>query len=132
MTDGRVRNAQFGVRYDPRVSADARLHPRFPIPATADVIGHEVVLAAPLADLSMGGCRSAGKGWEAPGTDVELVLSFPRKAANLPLRGVVVRASNRDMGIQFQDLSAEQKWALRKHIRDAQRQLAGAPHSPQP
>jgi hypothetical protein len=125
-----VRNAHVRLRYDLRVSADARLHPRFPIPATADVIGHEVVLAAPLADLSMGGCRFAGKGWEAPGTEVELVLSFPRKAANLPIRGIVVRASNRDMGIQFQNLSDEQKWALRKHIREAQRQLAATPASP--
>ena len=131
MTHGRVRNAHVRLRYDLRVSADARLHPRFPIPATADVIGHEVVLAAPLADLSMGGCRFAGKGWEAPGTEVELVLSFPRKAANLPIRGIVVRASNRDMGIQFQHLSDEQKWALRKHIRGAQRQLAAVPPSPE-
>lgn len=114
------------VRYDPPVSADARLHPRFPIPATADVIGQEVVLAAPMADLSMGGCRFAGRGWEAPGTDVALVLSFPRKSANLPLSGIVVRSSNRDMGVQFQNLSDEQKWALRKHIRDAQRQLAAS------
>ncbi|MGH1343177.1 MAG: PilZ domain-containing protein [Nannocystales bacterium] len=108
------------------MSADARLHPRFPIPATADVIGHEVALCVPMADLSMGGCRFAGRGWEAPGTEVALVLSFPRKAANLPLSGIVVRASNRDMGIQFQNLSDEQKWALRKHIRDAQRQLAAS------
>ncbi len=127
MTHGRVRNARFGLRYDPPVSADARLHPRFPIPATADVIGHEVVLATPLADLSMGGCRFAGKGWESPGVEVDIVLSFPRQSANLPLRGVVVRASNRDMGIQFKSLSDEQKWALRKHIRDAQRQLAASP-----
>ncbi len=121
------------VRYDLGVSADARLHPRFPIPATADVIGQEVVLAQPIADLSMGGCRFTGKGWEAPGVDVELVLTFPRKSANLPLSGVVVRASDRDMGIAFQDLSDEQKWALRKHIRDAQRDLAdNAPAEPQP
>ncbi len=122
------------VRYDLEVSADARLHPRFPIPAKADVIGQEVVLAHPLADLSMGGCRFSGKGWEAPGTDVELVLSFPRESANLPLTGIVVRASDRDMGIAFQDLTDEQKWALRKHIRDAQRHLAAStpaadPHS---
>lgn len=129
MTVGRVRNARVALRYDLRVSADARLHPRFPIPATADVIGHEVVLAAPLADLSMGGCRFAGKGWESPGVEVDIVLSFPRQSANLPLSGVVVRASNRDMGIQFQNLSDEQKWALRKHIRDAQRQLAASPSS---
>lgn len=131
MTHGRVRNAHVWLRYDLQVSADARLHPRFPIPATADVIGHEVVLSAPLADLSMGGCRFGGKGWEAPGTEVEIILSFPRKAANLPIRGIVVRASNRDMGIQFQNLSDEQKWALRKHIREAQRQLAATPPAEQ-
>lgn len=105
------------------MTADARLHPRFSIPATADVVGQEVVLCVPLADLSMGGCRFDGRGWEAPGTEVELVLSFPRNAANLPVSGLVVRASDRDMGIQFQQLSDEQKWALRKHLRDAQSQL---------
>lgn len=114
------------VRYDLPVSADARLHPRFPIPARADVVGREVVLGHPVADLSLGGCRFRGKGWEAPGTEVELVLSFPRLSANLPLHGVVVRASDRDMGIQFHNLSDEQKWALRKHIREAQRQLAAS------
>lgn len=79
-----------------------------------------------MADLSMGGCRFAGQGWEGAGTEVALVLSFPRKSANLPLSGIVVRSSNRDMGVQFQNLSDEQKWALRKHIRDAQSQLAAS------
>ncbi len=105
------------------VSADARLHPRFLIPARADVIGCEVVLGRPVADLSLGGCRFGGRGWERAGADVELVLSFPKLSANLPLTGIVVRSSDRDMGIKFHNLSDEQKWALRKHIREAQQQL---------
>jgi hypothetical protein len=103
------------------VSAEARLHPRFMLAATADVIGQEVVLGRAVADLSMGGCRFGGRGWEDAGTDVEIVLTFPTLGANLPLQGVVVRSSDRDMGVKFQNLSDEQKWALRKHIRDVQR-----------
>ncbi|MBV1859373.1 MAG: PilZ domain-containing protein [Nannocystaceae bacterium] len=80
------------------MSADARLHPRFPIPATADVIGHEVVLAAPMADLSMGGCRFAGRGWEPPGTEVALVLS-PSQVGQPPAerdRGAVLESRHGD------------------------------------
>lgn len=106
------------------MSADARLHPRFSIDARADVIGEEIVLARPVADISLGGCRFGGRAWETAGTEVQLVLSFPAVSANLPVHGVVVRASDRDMGIKFQYINDEQKWALRKHIREAQKQLA--------
>lgn len=104
--------------------SEARLHPRFLLNARADIIGAEVVLGRPVADISLGGCRFAGRAWEDPGTPVHLVVSFPGIGANLPLTGQVVRASERDMGIKFHDLSDEQKWALRKHIREAQKQLA--------
>ena len=50
-----------------------------------------------------------------------MVLSFPTLGANLPLAGMVVRSSERDMGIRFHKLSDEQKWALRKHIRELQK-----------
>lgn len=103
------------------VSAEARLHPRVTVEARADVIGEEVVLARPLADISLGGCRFADAAWEAAGTAVQLVLSFPSLGANLPLHGRVVRATKQDMGVRFESLSDEQKWALRKHIRDVQR-----------
>jgi hypothetical protein len=106
------------------MSSEARIHPRFLLSAQADVIGEEVVLARPVADLSMGGCRFGGQAWETPGTEVQIVLSFPALGANLPLTGVVVRSSDRDMGVKFQGLSDEQKWALRKHIRELQKQAA--------
>lgn len=104
--------------------SEARLHPRFLIHAVADVIGVEIVLHRPVADLSLGGCRFGGRAWEVAGTPVQLVVTFPAVGANLPLSGVVVRASDRDMGIKFHDLSDEQKWALRKHMREAQKQLS--------
>lgn len=104
--------------------SDARLHPRFLLHALADVIGAEVVLGRPVADISLGGCRFAGRAWEEPGSTVQLVVSFPTLGANLPLTGTVVRASERDMGVKFQDLSDEQKWALRKHIREAQKKVS--------
>lgn len=110
-----------GHGYDPPVTADARLHPRFAVEARADVIGEEVVLSHPIADISLGGCRFSGPAWETAGTLVQIVLTFPTQSANLPLSGRVVRANDRDMGLRFENLSDEQKWALRKHIRDVQR-----------
>ena len=100
---------------------EARLHPRLRINARADIIGDEVILARPLADLSLGGCRFEGRGWEQPDTRVQLVLTFPTLGTHLPLTGVVVRSTERDMGVRFDGLSDEQKWALRKHIRELQK-----------
>jgi hypothetical protein len=105
----------------PPVSAESRLHPRFAVDARADVIGEEVVLSHPIADISLGGCRFGEQAWETPGTVVQIVLTFPTLGANLPLTGRVVRATDHDMGLRFENLSDEQKWALRKHIRDVQR-----------
>jgi len=102
------------------VNTEARLHPRFAIDAHADVIGEEVVLCRAVGDISLGGCRFWGTGWETAGTEVHLVLTFPSLRANLPVTGVVVRSSATDMGIRFQNLTDEQKWALRKHLRDLQ------------
>jgi hypothetical protein len=103
------------------VSVESRLHPRFAVDARADVIGEEVVLSHIIADLSLGGCRFGEPAWESAGTVVQIVLTFPTLGANLPLTGRVVRATDHDMGLRFENLSDEQKWALRKHIRDVQR-----------
>ncbi|MCH9680955.1 MAG: PilZ domain-containing protein [Deltaproteobacteria bacterium] len=103
------------------MSAEARLHPRFAVEAQADVIGEEVVLARPVADLSLGGCRFDGPAWEAAGTMVQIVLASSARGTHLSLSGRVVRATERDMGLRFENLSDEQKWALRKRIRDVQR-----------
>ncbi len=104
------------------VSADSRLHPRLCVIARADVIGEQVVLGHEVADISLGGCRLAGHAWELPGAEVDLVLSFPVLGVNLPLRGMIVRASSRDMGLKFHNLSDDQRWALRKHLREASTQ----------
>lgn len=88
------------------------------------MIGEEIVLGRRLADLSVGGCSFDGEGWERGGTQLTLVLSFPSLAAHLPLSGVVVRTSERDMGVKFQGLTDEQKWALRKHLKEAQGHVA--------
>lgn len=117
----RVVTAQQRLGYHARVSAESRLHPRFAVDARADLIGEEVVLSHPIADISLGGCRFAEPAWETAGTVVQIVLTFPTLGANLPLSGRVVRATDYDMGLRFENLSDEQKWALRKHIRDVQR-----------
>jgi hypothetical protein len=102
------------------MATEERVHPRLLINAIADVIGREVVLAKQLEDVSLGGCRFGGPAWESHGQQVQIVLSFPSLGVNLPLNGVVVRASDEDMGVRFDDLSDEQKWALRKNLREVQ------------
>ena len=104
------------------MGSEARLHPRLRINAKADIIGEEVVLGRPLDNISMGGCSVGGHASEAEGSEVQMVLSFPTHGTNLPVYGTVVRANDSAMGIRFSDLSDEQKWALRKHIREAQSQ----------
>lgn len=94
--------------------AEARFHPRLRIHARADVLGSEVLLAKPLVDVSVGGCKFMGSAWETTGTVVSVILSFPDLGeVHLPLKGIVVRASQRDMAIHFQGLSDEQ---LSHHI----------------
>ncbi|NVB40899.1 PilZ domain-containing protein [Pseudenhygromyxa sp. WMMC2535] len=99
------------------MGSDARVHPRLQLSVTADVIGEEVMLRRPLGDISLGGCRFDGPAWEAVGTGLTLVLDFP-SGAQLPVQGTVVRASRSDMGVRFCDVSDEQKWGLRKHVRE--------------
>ncbi|MCA9634719.1 MAG: PilZ domain-containing protein [Myxococcales bacterium] len=97
--------------------AEARFHPRLRIHANADIIGTEVLLAAPVEDVSLGGCKFAGPAWEEVGAPVTMILSFPDLGEiNLPLTGVIVRASERDMAVRFQGLSDEQKALLKKHV----------------
>ncbi|PRQ07108.1 PilZ domain-containing protein [Enhygromyxa salina] len=102
------------------MSDEARVHPRLRLNVSADVIGDEVMLAHPLDDISLGGCRFAAMAWEAEGRELQLVLDFPASGASIPVGGVVVRASERDMGVRFHDITDEQKWALRKHLRETQ------------
>jgi len=98
--------------------AEARFHPRLRIHARADVIGSEVLLARPLIDVSLGGCKFKGPAWEASGASVTMILSFPELGddVHLPLTGVVVRGSERDMAVHFQNLSDEQRGRLTQHI----------------
>jgi hypothetical protein len=87
--------------------------------ATADVIGDEVMLAHPLEDISLGGCRFAGPAWEPEGSEIQLVLGFAG-GTSVPVAGLVVRANERDMGVRFHQITDEQKWALRKCMRETQ------------
>lgn len=84
---------------------------------TADVLGQEVMLARPVEDISLGGCRFDGPAWEPEGSEIQLVLGFSGGTA-VPVAGLVVRANERDMGIRFHQLTDEQKWALRKSMRE--------------
>jgi len=97
---------------------DARMHPRFHLDVRADVMGQEIALCCPLGDISLSGCRLLGSPTEPPGMDVELVLSFPSSGTHLPIRAVVVRTSEDDMSLKFQHATDEQKWILRKQLRD--------------
>ncbi len=102
------------------LSDEARVHPRLRLNVLADLIGEEVLLAQPLEDISLGGCRFAGPAWEREGGELQLVLNFPASGAAVSVEGRVVRASEADMGVRFHAITDEQKWALRKHIREAQ------------
>ena len=82
------------------------------------MIGEEIVLAHPLADISMGGCRFDAPAWESEGAEVQLVLGFPSISQSLPIEAKIVRASKKDMGVRFHKLSDQEKWALRKHLRE--------------
>lgn len=106
--------------YHAGVSDEARAHPRLRLNVTADVIGRQVMLAHPLDDVSLSGCRFDTPAWEPLGSVVQLVLGFPASGAAIPLSGLIVRASERDMGVRFHEITDEQKWALRKHLREAQ------------
>ena len=123
MDDGDEPDAR--SEYHRTVGIEARLHPRVAIDATADLVGEEVVLGRSVEDISLGGCRFVGPGWEPAGTEVQMVFTFPSLRVHLPLTGVVVRSTERDLAVRFHNLSDEQKWALRKHLRDLQSQ-AGA------
>jgi hypothetical protein len=114
-----ARASQVGTLYDADVS-EGRLHPRLRIHVIADVIGSEVMLARSVDDISMGGIRFAGPAWEPEQAQVKLVLGFPDSGAAVAVEGRVVRSSATDMGVRFVDMSDEQKWALRKHVREAQ------------
>ncbi len=100
--------------------SDDRLHPRLRLNVIADMIGSEVVLARPVDDISMGGARFVGPAWESDDAPVKLVLAFPDSGAAVALDGRIVRAGPNDMGVRFIDMNDEQKWALRKHVREAQ------------
>ena len=103
------------------VNSEARIHPRLRLNVIADVIGDEVMLAQPLDDISLGGCRFDGPAWEPKGRTLQMVLAFPDSGAAVPVEGMVVRATERDMGVRFHQITDDQKWALRKHLRAAQR-----------
>ncbi|KIG18805.1 hypothetical protein DB30_07141 [Enhygromyxa salina] len=107
------------------MSDEARVHPRLRLNVSADVIGDEVMLAHPLDDISLGGCRFAAPAWEPEGRELQLVLDFQTSNASIPVGGVVVRATERDMGVRFHDITDEQKWALRKHLRETQTRYQG-------
>ena len=85
----------------------------------ADVIGEQVMLAHPVEDISLGGCRFAGPAWEPEGSELALVFEFSG-GATVPVAGLVVRANERDMGVRFHQITDEQKWALRKSMRETQ------------
>lgn len=89
------------------------------IAAHADVIGSEVLLARPVGDISLGGCKFEGPAWEDNGAAVTMILSFPDHPSEpLPIAGVVVRASEVDMAVRFQSPSDEQKALLRRFLEE--------------
>jgi hypothetical protein len=96
------------------------MHPRVRVPVRADLLGSEVALGIDLDDVSLGGCRVGQPAWEPKGQPLQIVLDFTGLGVQLTVRGEVVRASATDLGVRFVELSDDQKWGLRKHLRDLQ------------
>lgn len=108
---------------------EARKHPRHQIEARADILGQEIAQARTIQDISVDGCRIDRGVLEASGGVVDLVISFPALDTHLAVRGEIMHKSEDSTGIRFRLANEDQRWALRKCIRESlEPQGADAPH----
>ncbi len=109
--------AEGAVGYHGRVSREHRRHPRLHVQACADILGDEIVLRAPLADLSQGGCRIARPVGDQPGQALTVVLELAGAAEpGLAVSAQLVRRSESAAAVRFVDLTPDQRRALRTHL----------------
>lgn len=97
-----------------------RTDDRFRVAACADVVGTEVLLYHQIQDISEGGMCVTTATAESVGSEVDVTLTFPKTAAEIPVRGQVMWVSDEDqrrrLGLRWLDLSSDERVALRKHI----------------
>ena len=101
------------------MSQELRRHRRLRVHARADVLGDEVVLGAPLSDLSMGGCGLEGPVFAEPGARVGLLLDVIGQDRRIALLAEVVRAGEGGAGLRFVDVTEAQRKELRRCIHGA-------------
>ncbi len=81
------------------------------------MLGSEIVLRAPIADLSQGGCRIARPLGTQPGEPCTVVLELAASTdPGLPLSAELVRRSQTSAALRFVDLAPEQRRELRTHL----------------
>ncbi|MBT8493390.1 MAG: PilZ domain-containing protein [Deltaproteobacteria bacterium] len=97
-----------------------RNHGRFRVAACADVTGSEVLLYHQIHDISEGGMRYSAASPDPIGSEVEVLLTFPRTESEVPVKAEVVWVSpdeeDRMVGLRWKDLSPAERLYLRKQI----------------
>ncbi len=103
----------------PRPSTD-RNHDRYRVAACADVTGSDLLLYHRIQNLSEGGMCYAAANPDDVGTEIDVVLTFPRTEAEVPVKGEVVWVADdeceRLVGLHWVDLSATERETLTEHI----------------
>lgn len=101
------------------MATESRQYPRHHIDARADILGQEIAQARVIQDISVDGCRIDRDLKEASGKVVDLVISFPALDTHLAVRGEIMHKSEASTGIRFRLANEDQRWALRKCIRES-------------
>jgi uncharacterized protein (TIGR02266 family) len=93
--------------------------PRISTDVLVDVAGDNVLLFQRIHDISLGGLSIETPSLQAPGTEVDLNLSFPELHEEIETKGVVVRVATSPrptMAIRFAGLTGEQSEILKRYL----------------
>jgi uncharacterized protein (TIGR02266 family) len=103
---------------------DPRKFPRLVVDAFADCTGSEVILNHRICNISLGGICLQTRSVEDVGTEVDLVINFPKLDVSIALKGEVVwvnRDPPEDMGIRYIKMDDEKKRTLKKYLDQSNR-----------
>lgn len=105
----------------------ARTHDRVRVAACADVTGSDVLLYHRIRDISEGGMSFGAARMDPVGSQLDVLLTFPRTEAEVPVKAEVAwiadEAAERLVGLRWVDLAPEERAHLRKHIAAAMTSL---------
>ena len=98
---------------------EKRAHPRVPLVAKVDVESEGYGFLAVAQDISAGGMRIASANPLPVGTSIELTFVIPGPERKIRVRAVVRHVvEGSAMGVQFQNLSADDVAALRDYTKN--------------